>query len=152
MIDPSMTDMLLESPDAMSLPMALDKIKARDEKIADLENKLSLKTQSWEFASSQLQRRVAQIESFESALKHNGWDFDSDTLSDLAGYFDITLDREFDVTITVTFSGTVTAPMDYDMDDLENDLQATIDTHHYGNSDVVVDLSEDNMEIDYREY
>lgn len=152
MIDPSMTNMLLESPDAISLPMALDKIRARDEKIADLENKLSLKTQSWEFTSSQLQRRVAQIESFEGALKHNEWDFDSDTLQSLADFFDITLEREFDVTITVTFSGTVSAPMDYDMDNLENDLQATIDTHHYGNSDVVVDLSEDSMEIDYREY
>ena len=134
---------------------SVDNFLTRNEleaKVADLENKLSLKTQSWEFASSQLQRRVAQIESFESALKHNEWDFDSDTLSDLAGYFDITLDREYDVTITVTFSGTVTAPMDYDMDDLENDLQAVIDTHHYGNSDVIVDLSEDSMEIDYREY
>ena len=121
-------------------------------KVADLENKLSLKTQNWEFASSQLQLRVAQIESFEGALKNNEWDFDSETLSDLAGYFDIALERDYDVTITVTFTGTVSAPMDYDMDDLENDLQATIDTHHYGNSDVVVDLSEDSMEIDYREY
>ena len=143
MIDPSFDTVVHPYPPTM---------KELEEKYRDLENKLSLKTQSWEFASSQLQRRVAQIESFENALKHNGWDFDNDTLSDLAGYFDITLDREFDVTITVTFSGTVTAPMDYDMDDLENDLQATIDTHHYGNSDVVVDLSEDNMEIDYREY
>ena len=106
----------------------------------------------WEIARQRIQAYTSQISNFENALKDNEWDFDGDTLESLANFFGITLEREFEVTITVTFSGTVTAPYDYDMDDLENDLQASIDTHHYGNGDVVVDLSEDSMEIDYREY
>jgi hypothetical protein len=146
MIDPSFDTATMESPGRF---LERSELEA---KIADLENKLSLKTQQWEYASQALQKRNAQIESFEYELKHNSWNFDYSTLSDLASYFDIMLDREYGVTITVTFSGTVSVPMDYDMDDLENDLQASIDTHHYGNSDVIIDFMEDSMEIDYQEF
>ena len=141
MIDPSFDTVVHPYPPTM---------KELEEKYRDLENKLSLKTQSWEFASSQLQRRVAQIESFEGALKHNEWDFDSDTLRDLAGYFDIELNREYDVTITVRWSGTVTAPMDFDMDDIENFLDIRIDTD-YRTSDAIIDLYQDEFDIDYDE-
>lgn len=127
------------------------RIKELEQKVADLGNKLSLKTQQWELSGEYVRKYDAQVARFEEALKNNEWDFDYETLSDLAGYFDITLEREYSVEITVRFSGNVTVPMDYDIDDLENDLQATIDTHHYGNSDVVVEFSEDSMEIDYQE-
>ena len=148
MIDPSFDT---DTPTMESVENFLTRNEL-EAKVADLENKLSLKTQQWEFAGEALRNHAAQIARFEEALKHNEWDFDQDTLQSLADFFDITLEREYEVTITVTFSGTATVPYDYDIDDLENDLQAMIDTHHYGNSDVIVDLSEDNMEIDYREY
>ena len=122
-----------------------------EQKVADLENKLSLKTQSWEYVSTQLQRRVAQIESFENELKANPWDFDGDTLNDLASFFDITLEREYMVEVTVRFSGTVSVPMDYDIDDLENDLSAEITKSYYGDANVEVDFMEDGMEISYEE-
>ena len=150
MIDPSMTDMLLESPVAISLPMALQKIEARDQKIAELQKALEQKTKDHEFAASQLQKHVNQVYSFEGALKNNEWDFDFETLSDLAGYFDIELNREYDVTITVRWSGTVTAPMHFDMDDIENFLDIRIDTD-YRTSDAIIDLYQDAFEIDYNE-
>ena len=153
MIDPSfvdITDEELSRPNGFVVPYP-PTVKELEEKIADLENKLSLKTQSWEFASSEYKRLAAQIELFEGALKHNEWDFDQDTLESLADFFDITLEREYEVTVTVTFTGTVSVPYDYDIDDLENDLSASLDTHHYGNSSVTVEFSEDSMEIDYRE-
>lgn len=143
MIDPSF-DTAVIAPHPLTM-------KELEDKYRDLENKLSLKTQSWEYVSTQLQRRVAQIEAFENELKHNSWNFDYSTLSDLASYFDIMLERDYDVTITVTFSGIVSAPYDYDMDDLENDIQATLETHYYGNNSVTVDVSEDSMEIHYRD-
>lgn len=153
MIDPSfvdITDEELSRPNGFVVPYP-PTVKELEEKVADLENKLSLKTQSWEFTSSQLQRRVAQIESFESALKHNEWDFDEDTLQSLADFFDITLEREYMVYITVRFSGNVTVPMDYDMDDLENELSASIERSYYGNSAVEVDFMEEEMEVSYEE-
>jgi hypothetical protein len=133
---------------------SVDNFLTRNElesKVADLENKLSLKTQSWEHVSTQLQQRVAQIESFENELKANPWDFDGETLNDLARFFDITLEREYMVEVTVKFSGSVTVPMDYDIDDLENDLNAELTQSYYANSSVTVDFMEEDMEISYEE-
>lgn len=142
MIDPSFDTMVAP------YPMTMQELEV---KYRDLENKLSMKTQQWEYAGEALRNHAAQIARFEEALKDNEWDFDQDTLQSLADFFDITLEREYEVTVTVTFTGTVSVPYDYDIDDLENELSASLDTHYYGNSSVTVDLSEDGMEIDYQE-
>lgn len=142
MIDPSFDTVVHPYPPTM---------KELEEKYRDLENKLSLKTQQWEYAGEALRKRDAQIGAFEEALKFNGWDFDSATLEDLAGYFDITLQREYMVEVTVKFSGNVTVPMDYDIDDLENELSAEITKSYYGDANVEVDFMEDGMEISYEE-
>lgn len=139
MIDPSFDTASITYP-----PPALIEINA------DLQKQLDTATRNHEFVSDQLRKRVAQIESFETALKHNEWDFDSDTLESLADFFDIELQREFDVTITVRWSGTVTAPMNFDIDDLENYLDIRIDTD-YRTSDAIVDLYQDDFEFDYTE-
>lgn len=142
MIDPSFDTVVSPYPPTM---------QELEIKVADLENKLDMKTQSWEVAGEQVRKYAAQIDAFEEALKFNGWDFDSATLEDLAGYFDITLQREYMVEITVRFSGNVTVPMDYDIDDLENDLNADISKGYYSNHSVEIDFMEDGMEISYEE-
>ena len=147
MIDPSFVD-ITDKELATPYPMTMQELEI---KYRDLENSLARKTEQWEYASTQLQRRVAQIDAFEEALKYNGWDFDSATLEDLAGYFDILLQREYMVEITVKFSGNVTVPMDYDIDDLENELQADLSKGYYSNSSVEVDFMEDGMEISVEE-
>lgn len=142
MIDPSFDTVVAP------YPMTMQELEV---KYRELEQALQRKTESWEFASSQLQKRVAQIEAFEDELKNNPWDFDSATLEDLAGYFDITLQREYMVEITVRFSGNVTVPMDYDIDDLENELNAEISKGYYSNSSVEIDFMEEEMDISYEE-
>lgn len=142
MIDPSFDTVVTP------YPMTMQELEV---KYRDLENSLARKTEQWEYASTQLQRRVAQIDAFEEALKFNGWDFDSATLEDLAGYFDITLQREYMVEITVRFSGNVTVPMDYDIDDLENELNAEISKGYYSNSSVEIDFMEEEMDISVEE-
>ena len=117
---------------------------------AEIQKSLEQKIKDHEYVSGELRRRVAQINSFESALKDNEWDFDQDTLESLADFFGIELNREYDVTITVRWSGTVTAPMNFDMDDIENFLDIRIDTD-YRTSDATIDLYQDDFEIDYTE-
>jgi len=149
MIDPSfvdITDAELASPSPYPMTMQELEVKYRD-----LENKLSMKTQSWEYAGEQVRKYAAQIDAFEEALKYNGWDFDSATLEDLAGYFDILLQREYMVEITVRFSGNVPVPMDYDIDDLENELNAEISKGYYSNSSVEIDFMEEEMDISVEE-
>ena len=140
MIDPSMAAALTPYP-----------LTPLEEKVADLEKQLQQKTQNYDFVRDQLTIVRNQVAELENFLKANHSDMNDSHVEEIASIFNIQLEREYFVTITATFSGTVTAPIDYEMDDLENDLQATIDTHYYGNSSVYVDLSEDSMEIDWEE-
>ena len=148
MIDPSFVDITDEELASPSLyPPTMQELEI---KVADLENKLQFANEHWEIARQRIQTFTNQINSFESALKDNEWDFDQDTLESLADFFGIELNREYDVTITVRFSGTVTAPMNFDMDDIENYLDIRIDTD-YRTSDATIDLYQDDFEIDYTE-
>ena len=142
MIDPSMDTMVTP------YPMTMQELEV---KYRELEQALQRRTEDWEFVRQELTTARTQVYELEDYLKANYSDMDESHAEQIAAIFNIKLEREYFVTITATFSGTVSAPIDYDMDDLENDLQATIDTHHYGNSDVYVDLSEDRMEIDWQE-
>ena len=143
MIDPSMDTAQIATPYATIdyMQIEMDKLK----------KDLDQKTQNYDFVRDQLTQVRNQVAELEDYLKANYSDMDEGHWEQIADIFNIQLEREYFVTITATFTGTVTAPIDYDMDDLENDLQATIDTHHYGNSSVYVDLSEDRMEIDWEE-
>jgi hypothetical protein len=76
---------------------------------------------------------------------------DEDTVQSLVDIFGLEITKEYDVQVTVTFSGTLSAPLDYDMDELENALEARLDTSYYAPGDLVIDLSEDNMDIDWTE-
>ena len=148
MIDPSFVD-ITDKELASSSPYP-PTVQELEIKVADLENKLRYAEEHWEIARQRIQTFTNQINSFERALKDNEWDFDGDTLESLADFFGIELNREYDVTITVRWSGTVTAPMHFDMDDIENFLDIRIDTD-YRTSDATIDLYQDDFEIDYTE-
>ena len=151
MIDPSfadITDQELAEGNPFLTPYPT--VENLEQKVAELEAALAQKTTDHKFVVERNQTLTRQINSFEGALKNNEWDFDYETLSDLAGYFDIELSREFDVTITLRFSGTVTAPMNFDMDEIENFLDIRIDTD-YRTSDATVDLYQDDFEVDWTE-
>ena len=121
------------------------------DKIIDLTNKAASATDNWEYARDRLQSRDRQVAELEEFLKNNHSDMDESTVEEIAGIFGISLTVDYDVTITVTLSGTVTVPMGYDMDDLENDIQIRVEHGYYGNADVDIDVSEDHMDIDYTE-
>lgn len=138
MIDPSFDTVVTPNPPTMQESVSIR---------VDLETKLNDMTYSMEYHRADATRYSNYINSFENALKDNPWDFDGDTLKDLASYFDITLEREHNVEITVRFSGTVSIPIDYDIDNLENDLNASIVINPYGNGELCGDFGEDEMDI-----
>ena len=138
MIDPSFDTVVTPNPPTMQESVSIR---------VDLETKLNDMTYSMEYNRADATRYSNYINSFENALKDNSWDFDGDTLKDLAYYFDITLEREHNVEITVRFSGTVSIPIDYDIDNLENDLNASIVINPYGNGELCGDFGEDEMDI-----
>ena len=145
MIDPSFVDITDE--ELSSLTPYSPTMQELQERIADLEKQLSMKTQQWEFAGASLQKRVAQVEQLEDWLKENFDYIDSDHANTLVEMFDLSITQDYEVTITARFTGIVSVPLGYDIDELENDLSVSLDTHHYGNSDVVFDVSEDGIDI-----
>jgi hypothetical protein len=93
--------------------------------------------------------RQAQIDGLESYLKENFDYIDENVTQELVDIFSLTITKDYDVTITVTFSGVVTAPLNFDMDSLEDSLNASLEASYY--SDLESDFSEDHMEIDWTE-
>lgn len=147
MIDPSM-DTVEVTPEAEAKLTMLDLMQNQ---IENLTASLAQKTQNWEFVRQELTTVRNQVAELEDFLKSNHSDMDESHVEEIAGIFGISLTVDYDVTINVTLSGTITVPMDYDMDDLESDLQASITTGYYGNSDIDIDVSEDHMDIDWTE-
>lgn len=150
MIDPSF-DTVVPVSDMSVYALQDARIKELEQQIAELKSALELRRNDVQMLTGSCRGYAAQVESFERELKANPWDFDGETLRDLARFFDITLEREYSVEITVRFSGNVTVPMDYDIDDLENDLSAEIIKSYYGDANVEVDFMEEGMEISYEE-
>ena len=147
MIDPSM-DTVEITPDAEAKFSTLDLMQIQ---IDNLQKSLEQKTTDYEYVRERLRKRENQVEDLESFLKDNHSYMDSDHVEEIAGFFGIALERDYDVEITVRFSGTVSVPMGYDIDDLENDISANIENAYYGNSSITVDVSEDSMDIEWTE-
>jgi hypothetical protein len=97
----------------------------------------------------QTNNRQAQIDGLEMYLKENFDYIDENVTQELVDIFSLTITKDYEVEITVKFSGTVSAPLNFDMDDLENHLNASLEASYYG--DVEADFSEDHMEIDWTE-
>ena len=146
MIDPSMGT-LTEYPTVEKL----------EQKVAELEtdiNRLNSEVialrDDREFWREKYNARMAQIDNLQEYVKENFDYIDENVSQELVDIFGLEITRDYDVTVTVTFSGTVSVPMNYDMEGLENDLSASLESHYYS-ADVEADFSEDRMEIDWSE-
>jgi hypothetical protein len=90
------------------------------------------------------------IDNLEQYVKEQYDYIDEEISQSLVDIFGLSISKDYDVTVTVTFSGTVSVPLNYDMDSLENDLTASLESHYYS-ADIEADFSEDRMEIDWSE-
>ena len=75
-------------------------------------------------------------------------DFDKDVVTAIAEALEIELTKEYSVTVNVTFSGTVTAPIGFDIEgDIENYIDFEASAGGYGNVEIECDLFSDGVEI-----
>jgi len=147
MIDPSMTDIHPFPPTMQELERTVEDLHVEI-------NRLNIQIENLETESAYWRDRYStrggQIENLESYLKDNFDYIDEDVVQNLVDIFALELTKDYDVTVTITFSGIVSVPLNYDMDNLENDLNASLESHYYS-ADVEADFSEDRMEIDWSE-
>ena len=146
MIDPSMTDIHPYPPTMQELEQRVGESYTEIKRLTSEVENLIIDRDYWR---GQTNNRQAQIDGLEEYLKENFDYIDENVVQSLVDIFSLTITKEYDVEITVTFSGTVSVPLNYDMDNLENDLNASLEATYY--SDIESDFSEDRMEIDWTE-
>ena len=73
-------------------------------------------------------------------------DIDIDTLKGIAQELNIELTREVRVNIKINASGTVTVPIEFDLDDIDNELSVEFG-NNYG-TDVEFDIEVDDITVD----
>jgi chromosome segregation ATPase len=147
MIDPSMTDIHPYPPTMQELELRVIELNTE---INRLTSEIEAMRNDREFWREKYNVRMAQIDNLQEYVKENFDYIDENVSQELVDIFALEITRDYDVTVTVTFSGTVSVPLNYDMDNLENDLNASLDSHYYS-GDVEADFSEDRMEIDWSE-
>jgi hypothetical protein len=146
MIDPSFDTLTPEK--IHPFPPTMQELEQR---YRDLEKKLTDMENDRNFWQGKAHERQLMIDNLEEYVKDQFDYIDENISQSLVDIFGLTITKEYDVQVTVTFSGTLSAPLDYDMDELENALEARLDTSYYSPSDLVIDLSEDSMDIDWTE-
>ncbi len=147
MIDPSMTNIHPYPPTMQELELRVIELNTEINRLTSEIEALQSDRDYWR---GQTNNRQAQIDGLESYLKENFDYIDENVTQELVDIFGLSISKDYDVTVTVTFSGTVSVPLNYDMDNLENDLSASLESHYYS-ADVDADFSEDRMEIDWSE-
>ena len=146
MIDPSMTDIHPYPPTMQDLERSVVDLTTE---INRLNSELEGATGDRDFWRDKYNARMGQIDNLQLYLKDNFDYIDENVVQELVDIFALEINRDYEVEVTVKFSGTVTAPLNFDMDDLENHLNASLEVSYY--ADVEADFSEDNMEIDWTE-
>lgn len=149
MIDPSMEGTTW-TVTATTIPPTVEDVEELEAEVADLKKQLESMENDRNFWRDKSNLRALMIDELEQYLKENHQYIDEDVTERLVEIFALELTKDYDVEVTVRFSGIVTVPFNYNMDSLENDLNASLDASYYAGS-VEVDFSEDSMDIDWTE-
>lgn len=142
MIDPSMDS----TPVTMTEYVTVEGLET---KIDQLNNALASMTADRDFWRDRYNTRVGQIDNLQLYLKDNFDYIDENVVQELVDIFGLEITRDYDVTVTVEFSGTVSVPLNYDIDGLEDSLHASLEFSSY--EDGEADFSDDRMTIDWSE-
>jgi uncharacterized protein YeeX (DUF496 family) len=146
MIDPSMTNIHPYPPTMQELELRVIELNTE---INRLNSELENITADRDFWRDKNRECIRMIDNLEAYIKDQFDYIDENISQSIVDIFGFNITKDYDVTITVTFSGIVTAPLNFDMDSLEDSLNASLEASYY--SDLEADFSEDRMEIDWTE-
>jgi hypothetical protein len=148
MIDPTFVDITdIEVATISPYPPTMEEL---EQKVARISNELTHLTNDRDYWQARALNYSNKILALETYIKDNFDYLDADVVRELTEMFDLAIMKEYDVEVTVRFTGTIEAPLGFDMDELENNLEAHLNVSHYADS-MSGEFSEDSVEIDYRE-
>jgi hypothetical protein len=144
MIDPSFDTQTVEI-----VPPFPPTMQELETKIDQLNNDLASMTSDRDYWQARAHDRQMMIDNLEEYVKDQYDYIDEEISQSLVDIFGLNISKDYDVTVTVTFSGTVSVPLNYDMDDLDGSLNASLEFSYH--EDGEADFMEDKMEIDWSE-
>ena len=147
MIDPSFTD--VTDAEVANPYMVIATENLRDE-IAKLKNDLELAESNRDGYAAMYTNLQQKVDQLEFWIRDQYDYIDEEITQSLVEIFDLEIAKEYDVQVTVTFTGTVAAPLNFDMDNLENELEPNLGVSFYGN-DIQADFMEDRVEVEWSE-
>lgn len=149
MIDPTFVD-ITDAEVATNPYNVIASAEELERNIAQLKNDLEIAESRRSTYANMYTNLVEKVDELEGYIKENFAYIDEDVSQRLVEIFGLEITQEYDVQVTVTFTGTVAAPLNFDMDALENELEARLQVSYYAN-EIQADFMEDRMEIDWSE-
>ena len=134
---------------ATSYP-SVSEFPAYDNVINDLQNSLQKALDTNASFSRLLDEKKNLIDNAKAAILEafDNDSFDRETFETVADALNIELTKEVQVTINVTFSGTVDVPLGFDIEgDLENYIDFEATASGWGNVDIECDLFTDGVDV-----
>ena len=128
-----------------------EQVSALGLQIVELQTSHDFMTKNWEYSRDRANGLLNKIKEFTNALKEHVAEesIDSDIAKMYAEIFDITLTKKYDVSVTVTFSGTAEVPLGMDEDSITSNVSFSFDE---GWSDGIEwDMTEDDVDWDIQE-
>jgi hypothetical protein len=119
-----------------------DSVEKMKDNIETLQNNISA-------LGRQINERDMKIANAKAAILEafDNESFDRENMEVIADALEIELTKEYQVTINVTFSGTVTLPLGIDVDEIENYVNFEANESGWGTDDIEVDLFTDGVDV-----
>jgi hypothetical protein len=118
--------------------------------LSRLEQHLEYKDSLINSFTKQLREHESKLDAVKEYIKQCSSSGDlTDELEHVAKLLDITLVNNYDVTITVTYRGTIEIPMDEDIEDFENHISFEFSAPF--SDEWNVDIYQDDIEIEHEE-
>jgi hypothetical protein len=141
-IEPSLADRVINL--SKELSEANDKIGLLTLAKNDMDQAVE-RSATWQKMYSRLTNQIDDVATIiKDAIIAD--DVDVDTLKSIAQELRIELTREVRIKMTITASGTATVPIDFDLDDIDNEISVDF-SNNYG-TDVEFDIDVDDMTVD----
>ena len=149
MIDPSFDTAPVTMTEYVTVEGLERHIQELNTEISRLESELDAITSDRDFWQARAHDRQMMIDNLQEYVKDNFDYIDESVSQELVDIFGLEITKDYDVTVTVEFSGTVSVPLNYDIDGLEDSLHASLEFSSY--EDGEADFMEDRMTIDWSE-
>ena len=152
--DPRLSD--ARPGDAHDNPSLADRVINLSKQLSDSKDAMHTVTQqlelannhasTWKNSHARLVNKIdAVAETIITAIKHD--DVDVDTVKEIARQLNIDLIREAKVKFVITFEGTIGVPLDFNMDNLEDQFTFEV-SEGYNNSLEFSDFEVTDMEME----